>query len=159
MDSTRRATLDTRRSGGRRLLQVGIALFLLGLLTGLAVPAFANPRMALASHIEAVMNGTFLVLLGLVWPTLRLSPRLLNAAFWFAVYGAFTNWLATLLAAVWRAGNPMMPLAAQGSVGTPTQELVLKALLVSLALAMIAACVLVLFGLRGQAVQQDDGQA
>lgn len=159
MDTTGQAALDLRRSSRRRLLQLGITLFLLGLLTGLAVPALANPRMALASHIEAVMNGTFLVLLGLVWPTLRLSPRLLNVAFWLAVYGAFTNWLATLLAAVWRAGNPMMPLAAQGSVGSPTQELVLKALLVSLALAMIAACVLVLFGLRGPAVQQDDGQA
>lgn len=159
MDTTGQAALDLRRSSRRRLLQLGITLFLLGLLTGLAVPALANPRMALASHIEAVMNGTFLVLLGLVWPTLRLSPRLLNVAFWLAVYGAFTNWLATLLAAVWRAGNSMMPLAAQGSVGSPTQELVLKALLVSLALAMIAACVLVLFGLRGPAVQQDDGQA
>lgn len=159
MDTTGQAALDLRRSSRRRLLQLGITLFLLGLLTGLAVPALANPRMALASHIEAVMNGTFLVLLGLLWPTLRLSPRLLNVAFWLAVYGAFTNWLATLLAAVWRAGNPMMPLAAQGSVGSPTQELVLKALLVSLALAMIAACVLVLFGLRGPAVQQDDGQA
>jgi len=148
-----------RRGSGRRLLQLGLALFLLGLLTGLAVPALANPRMALASHVEAVMNGMFLMLLGLVWPALRLSPRLLSAAFSLAVYAAFTNWLATLLAAVWRAGNPMMPLAAQGSVGSPAQELVLKALLVSLALAMIAACVLVLFGLRGPAVQEDDGQA
>jgi len=30
----------------RRLLQAGIALFLIGLLTGLAVPAMDNPRMA-----------------------------------------------------------------------------------------------------------------
>jgi hydroxylaminobenzene mutase len=142
-----------------RAVRLGITLFLLGLLTGLAVPALANPRMALASHIEAVMNGTFLVALGLVWPSLTLRPRLLNAAFWFAVYGAFTNWVATLLAAVWRAGNPMMPLAAQGSVGSPAQELVLKALLVSLALAMIAASVLVLLGLRGPGAHQDDGQA
>lgn len=159
MEDAGQATLHMRRSDGRRLLQLGITLFLLGLLTGLAVPALANPRMALASHIEAVMNGTFLVLLGLVWPALVLSPRLLNAAFWLAVYGAFTNWIATLLAAAWRAGNPMMPIAAQGSVGSPTQELVLRALLVSLALAMISACVLVLIGLRGPAARPDDGQA
>lgn len=157
MDTTVQSAADMRRTSARRLLQLGIALFLLGLLTGLAVPALASPRMALASHVEAVMNGAFLVLLGLLWPILRLSPRLLSAAFWLAVYGAFANWLATLLAAAWRAGNPMMPLAAQGSTGSPTQELVLKALLVSLALAMIVSCVLVLFGLRGPAAKGDNG--
>ena len=148
-----------QRTNAHRLLQLGILLFLLGLLTGLAVPALGNPRMALASHIEAVMNGTFLVVLGLVWPRLRLPARLLGAAFWLAVYGAFANWLVTLLGAAWRAGTAMMPLAAQGHSGTQTQELVLQALLVSLALAMIGSCLLVLFGLRGPAAARDDGLA
>lgn len=140
-----------------RLLQLGILLFLLGLVTGLAVPALANPRMGLASHVEAVMNGTFLVVLGLVWPRLILAQPLLSAAFWLAVYGAFANWLATLLAAVWRAGNPMMPIAAQGTAGTALQELVIKALLVSLALAMIGCCLLVRFGLRSPETPRDEG--
>ena len=146
-------------TAAHRLLQLGVALFLLGLLTGLAIPALANPRMALASHIEAVMNGTFLVVLGLVWPRMRLPPRLLATAFWLAVYGAFANWLATLLAAAWRAGNPMMPLAAQGHSGTLTQEILLKALLISLALAMIGSCLLVLLGLRRTAAQRTENQA
>ncbi len=138
-----------QRAAGRRLLQLGISLFLLGLLTGLAIPALGNPRMALASHVEAVMNGTFLVALGLLWPQLRLARPLRVVAFGLAAYGAFANWLATLLAATWRAGSPLMPLAAQGATGTPVQEIVLKALLVSLALAMIAGSGLVLYGLRG----------
>lgn len=50
---------------GRRLLQAGILLFLLGLLTGFLVPFTANPRMGLSSHLEGVMNGMFLVGLGL----------------------------------------------------------------------------------------------
>ncbi len=141
----------------QRLLQLGILLFLLGLCTGLAVPALASPRMGLASHVEAVMNGTFLVVLGLVWPRLILAQPLLSAAFWLAVYGAFANWLATLLAAVWRAGNPMMPIAAQGTAGTALQELVIKALLVSLALAMIGCCLLVRFGLRSPETPRDEG--
>jgi hydroxylaminobenzene mutase len=152
MDAIGKQAGEIQRAGARRLLRLGITLFLLGLFTGLAIPALANPRMALASHIEAVMNGTFLVVLGLVWPNLNLSARFLGAAFWLAVYAAFANWLATLLAAAWRAGSPMMPLAAQGATGSPTQELVLNALLVSLALAMIASCLLVLFGLRGPLV-------
>jgi hydroxylaminobenzene mutase len=131
-----------------RLLQFGVALFLLGLLTGLAVSRTANPRMALAGHIEALMNGTFLIVIGLIWPRLSLSPRLLSAAFWLFLYGTVVNWVAPMLAAIWPAGNEMMPLAAGGRTGTAGQELVINALLVSLALAMIVATVIVLLGLR-----------
>ena len=49
---------------GHRLLQLGVTLFLLGLLVGFAVQSLANPRMGLASHIEGVMNGLFLMALG-----------------------------------------------------------------------------------------------
>jgi hypothetical protein len=65
-----------------------------------------------------------------------------------AVYGAFANIVATFLSAAWGAGAPMMPLAAGGHEGSSVQELVIRVLLVSLALADIAACVLVLVGLR-----------
>jgi hydroxylaminobenzene mutase len=133
---------------GHRLLQFGIALFLLGLLVGFSVPALANPRMGLASHLEGVMNGLFLVALGLIWPRLMLSPRLLNATFWLALYGTFANWIATLLAAVWGAGR-MMPIAAQGHFGTPGQEAIVRLLLMSLSVIMVLVCVLVLVGLRG----------
>jgi hydroxylaminobenzene mutase len=51
-----------------QLFELGLILFLIGLLTGFAVPALKNPRMALSSHLEAVLNGMFLVLLGLFWP-------------------------------------------------------------------------------------------
>jgi len=36
----------------RRLIRSGVLLFLLGLVTGLLVQMLANPRMALASHLE-----------------------------------------------------------------------------------------------------------
>jgi hydroxylaminobenzene mutase len=133
---------------GHRLLQFGIVLFLLALLVGFAVPAFANPRMALASHVEGVMNALFLVTLGLVWPRLVLPARLLAATFWLAIYGTFANWTATLLAALWGAGR-MMPIAAQGHIGTSGQEAVVKVLLASLSIAMVLVCCLLLFGLRG----------
>jgi hydroxylaminobenzene mutase len=143
------ATLDgVREAQSRRLLQAGIALFLIGLLTGLAVPVFGNPRMGLASHVEALMNGTFLVVLGLLWSRLVLTRTQLSAAFWLAAYGTFANWLSTFLAAMWAAGSGMMPIAAGGRVGTAVQETVINGLLVSLGLAMIAVCVLVLLGLR-----------
>lgn len=134
----------------QRLLQLGVLLFIFGLLTGLAVPMTANPRMALSSHLEALMNGMFLIGLGLLWPRLTLSTGAQGAAFWLAVYAAFANWLAVLLAAVWGAGSQMMPLAAQGRSGSAPQELLINALLMSLGAAMIIACVIVLGGLRAQ---------
>jgi hydroxylaminobenzene mutase len=128
-------------------MQLGTVLFLLGLLTGLGVPATANPRMALASHLEALMNGIFLLVLGLLWPRLSLSKRMLELTFWLAVYSTFANWAATLLAAMWGAGSAMMPMAGQGHAGTVAQEVTLKVLLVSLSLGMITLCGLMLFGL------------
>jgi len=52
-----------------------MVLFLIGLFTGLAQPHFANIRMALAAHLEAVMNGTFLLAVGAIWSEVRLSSR------------------------------------------------------------------------------------
>jgi hydroxylaminobenzene mutase len=39
------------------LLVLGLVLFLLGLLTGLAVPILKNPRMGVASHLQGMTNG------------------------------------------------------------------------------------------------------
>lgn len=138
----------------RHLMQAGFLLFLMGLLVGFAVPAFTVPRMGLASHLEGVMNGMFLVLLGLVWPKLHLGPRARRSTFWLALYGTFANLAATLVAAIWGAGR-MMPLAAGGREGSPGQEAVIQVLLVTLSLSMVAVCVLVLVGLRpGRAVDE-----
>lgn len=131
----------------RKLLRWGVLLFLVGLLVGFAVPALKNPRMGLASHLEGVMNGLFLMVLGLIWPRLHLTAGQLRATYGLAVFGTFANVLATFLAAAWGAGG-MMPIAGQGQSGTALQETVVKALLGSLAVAMVAVCVLLLVGLR-----------
>ena len=110
---------------GRRLLRYGIVLFLLGLATGRLVQSLPLPRMGLSSHLEDVMNGTFLVVLGLVWPHLRLHVLLLRTAYWLALVGTYLNWAVTLAAAAWGAGDATMPLAAGGHLGTPDQELTL----------------------------------
>jgi (hydroxyamino)benzene mutase len=107
---------------GRRLLRYGIVLFLLGLATGRLVQSLPLPRMGLSSHLQGVMNGTFLVVLGLVWPHLRLHALLLRAAYWLALMGTYLNWAVTLAAAAWGAGGTTMPLAAGGHRGTPDQE-------------------------------------
>jgi hydroxylaminobenzene mutase len=131
---------------GHRLVQLGIFLFLIGLLTGFVSPKLANPRMGLSSHLEGIMNGFFLVLLGLLWPKLILSRFWLAIAFWLAIYGTFANWTATLMAAIWGAGSSM-PIAAVRHQGTPLQEVITIFLLRTLSAAMVVVSVLVLWGL------------
>jgi hydroxylaminobenzene mutase len=139
---------------GRRLLRHGIILFVLGLATGRLVESLALPRMGLSSHLQGVMNGTFLVALGLVWPHLRLHALLLRAAYWLALVGTYLNWAVTLAAAAWEAGGMTMPLAAGGHLGTPNQEMTLLVGLRALNVAMFAGCFLVLWGLRGEGASQ-----
>lgn len=131
-----------------RFLQLGISLFLLGLLTGLLMPLAANPRMLLSSHLEGILNGMFLLLLGAVWQRFRLAPRTQRILLWLAAYGTFVNWATTLLAALWGAGASMMPLAGAGFSGTSAQELLIAIGLVSLSLVMLAICPILLWGLR-----------
>lgn len=131
---------------GRALMCLGVFLFLLGLFTGFAVPALAQPRMGLSSHIEGVVNGLFLIVIGLVWPHLALNRLWAGTAFGLLVYGAFANWFATLLSAWWGAVGSM-PLAGGGAHGSPLHEHIVFALLVSLSLAMVAGCIVLLAGL------------
>lgn len=137
--------LSDRRS--HRLLQLGMVRFLLGLLTGFAVPVLANPRMGLSSHLEGVLNGIFLLALGLMWPRLELGRVAAAATWWLAIYATFANWLATLLAAAWGAGRSM-PIAAGAHQGTASQETVIVVLLFSLSAAVVAVSGMVLWGIR-----------
>ncbi|HEY3995431.1 MAG TPA: hydrogenase [Mycobacterium sp.] len=129
------------------LFMLGLVLFLLGLLTGLAVPALKNPRMALSSHLEAVLNGMFLVLLGLLWPHIHLSSAWGTTAAALVVYAGYANWLATLLAAAWGAGRRFAPIAAGDHGASAAKEGVVSFLLVSLSLSIVVGVVMVIAGL------------
>lgn len=129
------------------LFMLGLVLFLLGLLTGFAVPALKNPRMALSSHLEAVLNGMFLVLLGLLWPHVELPDALGITAIALIVYAGYANWLATLLAAAWGAGRKLAPIAAADHQASAIKEGLVGFLLVSLALSIVVGVGIVIVGL------------
>lgn len=131
----------------RRLLWHGMFLFLIGLLTGLVEQRFNNPRMGLAAHLEGVMNGIFLVVLGAIWMEVRLSPRLKAAAYWSALYGTYVNWAVTILAAIWGTAA-MSPITAAGHSAQPWRESFVTLGFVSVGIAIIASAILVLWGLR-----------
>ncbi|MEE4246828.1 MAG: hypothetical protein V2I33_15560 [Kangiellaceae bacterium] len=68
-------------SFSQRLLVLGMILFLAGLLSGLVIAEMPNSRMGLAAHLEGVMNGVFMVAVGLVWDRLLLSSIQKNLLF------------------------------------------------------------------------------
>jgi hydroxylaminobenzene mutase len=139
--------IELQKVQSNKLIFLGVALFLLGLVVGLFVPMFANPRMDLSSHIEGVLNGIFLIVLGLIWNRIDLSVRWLKINFWFAIYGTFANWFGILVAAIFNAGK-MLNIASQGKEGSPLAEAFVNFSLITLSVAMIIVCVATLIGLK-----------
>ncbi|MBK8882750.1 MAG: hydrogenase [Bacteroidales bacterium] len=137
--------LKSKKQQSDNLLFFGVLLFFLGLIVGLFIPMMANPRMGLSSHLEGLLNGIFLIVLGLIWNKLEISVRWLSITFWLSLFGTFANWLSVLIAAVFNSGK-MMPLAA-GKEGNPIPEGIVTFLLLTLTLAMLAICIIVMTGL------------
>ena len=135
------------KDANRTLMRLGFFLLLCALVTGLAVPGFTNPRMAVSAHLEGVMNGLLLVIVGLVWSHLGLSGRLAKIVFWLFAYAAFANWGVTTLAAALGTSR-LTPMAGAGYSASPMQENVVQVIQVSLALAVITAVALVVYSLR-----------
>ncbi len=77
----------------KRLIWWGTLLFLLGLLTGLLLamaPGVAdNPRGVLAGHIAGVLQGMFLIIVGLMADRVRLSTRATTVCAALLLYAAF----------------------------------------------------------------------
>ena len=124
----------------------GLILFLLGLLTGLAVPALTNPRMGIAGHMVGMTNGPFLIVIGLLWPQLDLSHTWQVVTIVLLTYGSFANWVAMQLGAMWGAGHKFAPGAAGDHRASATKERTVDLLLTTLAPAMVVATVLLLVG-------------
>jgi len=137
----------------RRLLFHGTALFLIGLLTGLAEQHFANLRMGLAAHLEGVLNGIFLLAVGAIWNDVRLSPSVGRIAYWALLGGTYGNWAVTTTAAILGTAA-MSPITAAGHSAAPAQEILVSTGLVLISLAILLASSLLLWGLRGTAKRE-----
>jgi (hydroxyamino)benzene mutase len=137
--------LKSKKLQSDKLLLFGVLLFFLGLVVGLFIPMMANPRMGLSSHLEGVLNGIFLIVLGLIWNKLEISIRWLSITYWLSLFGTFANWFSVLIAAISNSGK-MMPLAG-GKEGSPVPEGIVTFLLISISIAMLAICIIVMIGL------------
>ena len=136
------------KDSDRRLIWHGMVLFFLGLLTGLLIPALTSPRLALAAHMEGLLNGIFLIVVGgVIWKELRLDERLASAILWLLLVAAYASWGFCLLAAVFGASRTLA-IAGAGYTAAPWQELLVSAGLGAGAVCILAASCLLLYGLR-----------
>lgn len=99
----------------------GALLFLLGLLTGFAIPALRSPRIALSAHLAAIESGLCLIAFGLLLPRLLLSQAWASAiaqTLWISLY---VLWIGLVLAAAFGTGRTL-PIAGAGLEAQPWQE-------------------------------------
>ena len=136
----------------RRLLFHGFLLFLLGLGSGLIAYGLENPRMGVSSHLEGVVNGIFLVGLGLAWSRLVLRPRLRFVCFWSALVGSYANWAIPLFSAVVGASQPL--LVGEGHRAEDWQEALLVASPIVGVLPPILCATIAVWGLRRSAARE-----
>ena len=133
----------------RRLVWHGIVIVLLALLGGAFVQLLVNPRLGLSAHVGGVMNGTLVAVIGAVWGVLALPPRAARLLFWSALYSGYVNWAGLLLAGIFGTSRST-PLLGAGHAGTPWQEALVEFCLVSGAVVILVALILMLVGLRAQ---------
>ena len=129
-----------------RLCRHGALLFVLGLVNGALVSALTNSRMGLSAHLAGVQNGMVLLIFGLVWQHLRLSPRALRLAERTSIFSMYAIWGALLLAAVFGTSR-VTPIAGAGFEGALWQEALVAALLYSGSGGIFLGAGLVLWGL------------
>ena len=141
-------TIENRQ---RQLFTAGILLFLLAMLAGMVFPQLANPRMGLSAHLVGLFGGLFLIALGSIWKRVSLPVRVEAVPVWLALFGLYGNFATTLFAAA-SATNRLTPLSGSGHFAADWQENIVTFGLTSVSVAMVIACVLVLWGLRRREV-------
>lgn len=121
----------------------GLALFMLGLLNGLAIPRMRSPRLGLSAHLTGVQSGTFLIAVGLMWPRLSLSQtwsEVLGNGLWVSLVMV---WVSLVLAGAFGAGQGL-PIAGQGITTTPARQRLVSVLLIAGSLGCLVAVAAVL---------------
>src|SRR5262249_14890452 len=100
---------------GQRLMQIGVGLLLFILFEGFVIRHVAAPRVGLSVHTLGAMEGTLLLLLGMVWSRLDIDTTLSRLGFALLIYSNLSILSAYSLAAVWAAGKETMPIATRAA--------------------------------------------
>ena len=131
---------------GRKLIILGVVLFLIGLIQGALIPIFHNPRMALSAHLAAVQSGMAMVIFGIIWGMVILKENLLKLAYYTNVLGMFLVWFAISLASILGTSRAL-PIAGQGFSASTIAENTVGIIVVLGSLAMVFSISIIVVGL------------
>lgn len=131
----------------RRMAHAAAWLMLLGLLTGGYVSSAmtgkvpADPHMALAAHLNALMGAFFL--LGVAWtlPMLRYGPVGQQRLAWLVIVANFANWAVTGVKA-W------LHVKGVDLIGEPANDAIFLTLTATVVLPALAAAGAWVYGFR-----------
>ena len=136
----------SKKSYPRKLIIAGVLLFLFGLLNGMAIPSFTNPRLGLSAHLSALQHGLVLIVIGIIWDKIAFSTRGQTWCYGLSVFSMYGIWIGLVLGASWGtiSGTPM---AGAGFGTTAEKEAIVSFFLNTGALAIVIAVIQILYGL------------
>ena len=130
----------------RGLALSGALLFLAGLLQGAVVNLFANPRMALSAHLDAVQSGMAVMIAALSWHHARMGHLAERIARWTLATGMWGLWIALTLSALTGASESL-PMAGADHSGKALAETIVTMLVLLSSVAIVAGWGLFTIGL------------
>jgi (hydroxyamino)benzene mutase len=147
-----------RQRGGRLIFLQGMGLILIGLVWGFVVPHTTFPRLALTAHIQFMVNGLLLMIMGGV--VVKFITRIGAGAMAIAVAAAWLTWpmLAAECANSWWGTTGILPIAAEqagATGGQAWQEAIMKATHILAGLALVVAWALLTLAFAKQPASQD----
>jgi (hydroxyamino)benzene mutase len=120
------------------LAKAGLWLFLFGLLIGVAIPKFTNPRLGLSAHLTAVQSGTALMAIAWFWPELtegNNAAALIGHALWLSLWVLV---IGQTLSAAWGASKAL-PMAGAGYSASALKEGITWTLIYGSSIALMLA--------------------
>jgi hydroxylaminobenzene mutase len=145
IDERRKCGMDGRIRS--RLIVHGMTLFVLGLTTKLIMYLLVNPRMAIASHLVALMAGLFLLLVGVLWDSMDLPRRVQGPASVLFLFSTYTAWGSMFVSALFGCSRST-PFASSGVFGAAQwQENVTDTIYVAFFISIVLSGFVMLWGL------------
>lgn len=136
---------------GILLISAGAVLYFLGLFQGLSIPVVRNARMALSGHLGALQSGMALMIFGVIWGLVDLSPTWSAVAAQSSIAGYYLIWLGITIASLTGASKAL-PMAGQGYAGGRFSETAVTALEAVGVLLSVLSAVLIVWGLIAMAL-------
>jgi len=132
---------------GRSLVWLGLLLFTVALTTPLFLALYANPRIGVGGHSIGLGSGMFLMISGLIFPRVGLSPLWLGVTYWLLVVSIYTGFIAHMTGAVLGLTKnfPMTGKPEQG--GPQWLEGLIDITFKVITVMILVGCVLMLVGL------------